>query len=184
MRADSPLTRRSVWPTRALLGCAVFAAIGALLLVALTPLTTVLALSAPVLYPIAAAVPVCCYLAARRWTARAGSASITAVLMGLIALPFTSLGALVLIALAVPAVVVDLVAGARPSRARWHAAAAVAGLVVGILSLTVFDNDVLQPWIIASVLVVRVASFVVAAVVADIVARGLSRAGILGGRRA
>ncbi|MCI2956457.1 hypothetical protein MN032_02025 [Agromyces atrinae] len=184
MRADSPLTRRSVWPTRALLGCAVFAAIGALLLVALTPLTTILALSAPVVYPLAAAVPVCCYLTARRWTARPGSASIAAVLMGLIALPFTSLGALVIVALAVPAVVVDLIAGSRPSRLRWYVAAAVAGLAAGILSLTVFENDLLQPWIIAAVLVVRIASFVGAAAVADVIARGLSRAGILGGRRA
>jgi hypothetical protein len=168
--------------TRALLTVAVFGAVGALTSIALMPLTTVLAITAPLLYAAVASLTATSGMLALRWTRMPGSVVLTAVIAGLLTAAFTPLGALVIIALMGPAAMIEIVFlafGYRlKSRIAWLAAPAAGGATIAALSLAVIEASLLTPWFIALLFVIRIVAYIACARLSLSIARALERAGV------
>ncbi|MFB2585101.1 hypothetical protein [Herbiconiux liukaitaii] len=171
------------WRTAALLQCAAIGALTAVVIAALSPITSSLALISPVVYAFLASVNFLGPLVAARWVREPGALLLTAVIAGVLAIPFTPLGFLVLFALGLPALVGELVLvagrfydGGR--RAVWYAAALCLAVTLFAISLVVIDPSLISPWLVALTLVGRLTSLTVLAWFATAVERALTRAGL------
>jgi hypothetical protein len=172
-----------VWSTSMLLQCAAIGAVSAVLIVALTPVTYSLALLSPVLYAFVGSISSFGPLVAARWLRAPGSMLLTAVIAGVLAIPFTPLGFLIVIALGLPALVGELVLLlGRFSHTRretvWYLAVAVFALTLFAISLVVIDPSALSAWVVVLTLLGRLASLLVLAYLATRVERALARAGV------
>lgn len=140
--------------TRDLLLCAASAALAALLIVLTGPLTRSLALIAPPVYALVAALPtVFFYFSARAVGRLFGAATLTALLTAVLSIPFTTLGLLLLFPLLAQGLVIDLLL-LRSRREPWfYVAGAAAAIVVFLVSLPVFSVEHLTPlWLILTLL--------------------------------
>ena len=167
--------------TRALLTSAAIGALAGLLVVALTPLTSLLAVTSPALYALVASIHMLGPLVAAAWLARPGAATLTALVSGLVALPLTTLGPLLVLALVIPAAVMDLALAALGHRARswpWLVAAVVGALVMSAITIPVIDARVLSPVLVMLVVAARLVAFIGVALGARLVARRLGAVGI------
>ena len=181
MTSGSP--SRPLWNTRTLLVCAVLAALGAILLLSLSPLTSALALISPPVYALVASVHFAGPFLAARWTRAPGAAALTALLAGLLAMPFTPLGMVLIPALVIPSLVFDLTLIAtrfskNPRVASWYLAASLAAVTIFAISFTVIDPRVITPLLVVLVLLARLLSVLLWAWVAVILERALARAGV------
>ncbi|PSL38480.1 hypothetical protein CLV49_2105 [Labedella gwakjiensis] len=171
----------STYSTRSLLQCAAIAAASAVGLVLMTPLTSWLAvLSAPV-YAAVASLHMLGPMIALRWTRLPWAASLTAFLAALIAMPFSTLGALLVPALVLPALAIDVVVLLARPRGGWlglYVGALCGGLVIFAISFVVIPADVVGPALIVTLLVVRLGSYAAVMRLAQSVATGLVRAGV------
>lgn len=166
-----------------LLQCAAIGAVAAVLIVALTPVTSSLALLSPVLYAFVGSISSFGPLVAARWIRAPGSMLLTAVIAGVLAIPFTALGFLIVIALGLPALVGELVLLlGRFSRTRreavWYLAAVAYAVTLFAISLPVIDPSVLSVWVVILTLLGRITSILVLAYLATRVERALARAGL------
>lgn len=170
--------------TTTLLRCAAFGAVGAVVLLLVTPVTSAAAVLNPVLYAAVAAVTMVMPMLARRWTGAPGATVLTAAITGALALPFTALGPALIVALVVPAAAIDLVLARRrdPGRTATWIAAALGGIAIWALSFAVISPELVSPLLVVVLLVVRVAGYLAAMELAGLLARRLGRAGVRSGR--
>ncbi|MDN4639099.1 hypothetical protein QCD70_02465 [Agreia sp. PsM10] len=173
----------SAWSTSMLLQCAAFGALTAVLITAMSPITSSIALASPVAYSLVGSISSLGPLIAARWLRAPGSLLITALVAGLLAMPFTALGFLILVALGLPALAGELVLLAssfstRPREASWYAAAATLALVLFAISLVVIDPAVMSPWVVILTLGGRMLSILLLAAVAVRVEKALTRSGL------
>jgi hypothetical protein len=166
-----------------LLQCAAFGALTAVLITAMSPITSSIALASPVAYSLVGSISSLGPLIAARWLRAPGSLVITALVAGLLAMPFTALGFLILVALGLPALAGELVLLAssfstRPREASWYAAAATLALVLFAISLVVIDPAVMSPWVVILTLGGRMLSILLLAALAVRVERALTRSGL------
>ncbi|WP_285026064.1 hypothetical protein [Plantibacter sp. ME-Dv--P-122b] len=166
--------------TTTLLRCAAFGAVGALVLLLVSPLTSTAAVLNPVLYAAIAAVTMVMPMLARRWTGTPGATVLTAAVTGVLALAFTALGPAIIVALVVPAAAIDLVLARRrdPGRVVTWLAAAAGGVAIWALSFAVISPGLVSPVLVMVLLAVRVVSYVLAMELAGLVARRLRRSGV------
>lgn len=166
--------------TAVLLRCAAFGAIGVIVLLMVSPLTSTLAVLSPVLYAAVAATTAVMPMLARLWTAAPGAAALTAAITALLSLPFTPLGPAIMIALVLPAATIDLLLWRRrhPRGSQMFLAAGVAGVVIWALSFAVISPESLSPVVVATLLIIRVASYVAAMWFADLIVHRLRRSGV------
>jgi hypothetical protein len=170
--------------TTTLLRCAAFGAVGAVVLLLVSPLTSTAAVVNPVLYAAIAAVTMVMPMLARRWTGTPGATVLTAAVTGVLALAFTALGPAIIVALVVPAAAIDLVLARRrdPGRMVTWLAAAAGGVAIWALSFAVISPDLVSPVLVIVLLAVRVVSYVLAMELAGLVAGRLRRSGVRSGR--
>jgi hypothetical protein len=171
----------STYSTRSLLQCAAIAAAGAMALVAVSPLTTWLAVLSAPLYAAVASLHMLGPMIALRWTALPWAASLTATLGALIAMPFSPLGPLLVPALVLPAVAIDavvLLVRPRGGARGLYAGAVAGGLVIFAISFVVIPVDVVHPGLVVTLLVVRVGAYAAVMRLAQTVSTGLVRAGV------
>jgi hypothetical protein len=119
---------------------------------------------------------------ARTLTGVSWTATITAVVAGILIWPFSAIGLLVVIPLVAGAAAFDLgLTGARnPGARRLVLAACLAGVVLFTVSLPVFSPDHLTPFVLAATLIGRLIGELVALAAARALSAGLSRAGLRG----
>jgi hypothetical protein len=170
--------------TTTLLRCAAFGAVGAIVLLLVSPLTSTAAVVNPGLYAAIAAVTMVMPMLARRWTGTPGATVLTAAVTGVLALAFTALGPAIIVALVVPAAAIDLVLARRrdPGRMVTWLAAAAGGVAIWALSFAVISPDLVSPVLVIVLLAVRVVSYVLAMELAGLVAGRLRRSGVRSGR--
>ncbi|WP_176141244.1 hypothetical protein [Agreia bicolorata] len=173
----------SAWSTSMLLQCAAFGALTAVLIVAMSPITSSVALASPIAYSLVGSISSLGPLVAARWLRAPGSLLLTALVASLLALPFTALGFLIVVALGLPALTAELVllAGrfySRPRERFWYLAAAALALVLFAISLVVIDPAVMSAWVVVFTFVGRMLSVLLLASLAVRIERALSRAGV------
>jgi hypothetical protein len=177
--------------TRVLLTAAVFAAVQSIMFISVAPFTATIAAFAPPLYALVAAVYSVMIFATRRFTAVTGSATLAALVTGLLVSAFSPLGPVILVPLLVSAALYEgvlLLLPPRPSppagrgRGQWRfaAAAVAAGVGLFVVSLPVFSPEHLKPGVLVLTLLARVAGELAASGAAGIVVRLLGRAGVRG----
>ena len=154
-----------------------------MLIAATSPITQSVALASPVAYSLVGSISSLGPLTAARWLRAPGSLVLTALVAGLLAMPFTALGFLILVALGLPAFIGELVllAGAfytRPRQTVWYAAAAAYALVLFAISLAVIDPAVMSPWVVILTLGGRMLSILVLAALAVRIEKALMRSGL------
>lgn len=166
--------------TATLLQSAAFGATGAILLMALSPVTAAAAVANPIVYAAIAAASAIAPMLARQWTGAPGTASLTAGVTAGLTLAFTGLGPLILPALLAPAAAVDVVLWKelRPSAVRSYVAALAAGLVIWAISFTVIAADILSPLLVVTLLGVRLSAYMAAMALARLLAKRLQLAGV------
>ncbi|MFC7788075.1 hypothetical protein ACU045_03745 [Microbacterium sp. MAHUQ-60] len=167
-------------PTRRLLQLAAFAAANVLIVLALAPANTAVALLNPLVYAATGSLTVLVPMTARVWSGLPGSAVLCAAIAGLICAPFSPLGFLVLFALVLPALVFDLVLwrARRPRGPQLVGAAAASGILIWAISLPIIDPAFLSSAIIVLLAAIRVLSYVGLVLVARVLSRRLVRAGV------
>jgi hypothetical protein len=169
------------YSTRSLLQCAAIAAAAAVVLVALSPLSTWLAvLSAPA-YAAVGSLHALGPMIALRWTRLPWAATLTAFLASLIAMPFTALGFLLVPALVLPALAVDavvLLVRPRGSRLGLYLGALAGGVVIFAISFVVIPVEAVHPGLVVTLLVVRLGAYALVMRLASAVSTGLVRAGV------
>jgi hypothetical protein len=167
-------------PTRRLLQLAAFAAANVLIVLALAPANTAVAILNPLAYAATGSLTALVPMTARVWSGMPGSAVLCAAIAGLICAPFSALGFLVLFALVLPALVFDFVLwrAQRPRVHRLVCAAAAAGILIWAISLPIIDPAFLSPAIVILLAAIRVLSYVGLALVARVLSRRLVRAGV------
>jgi hypothetical protein len=170
--------------TRALLVTAAFAALGAVLLILVAPITSLLAALFPPAYALAAGLHSVLPFLARRLLGIPWITTIAFALVGVVSIGFTVLGALILIPLVLTGVAFDLTLFLLSRRARprpWHyyVAAAVTGVALFLVSLPVMSPDDLAPAIVVLTLCGRLLGQLGAAALSAVIARGVERAGII-----
>ena len=170
--------------TRALLIIAAFAALGALLLILIAPVTGLLAALFPPAYAVAAGIHSILPLLARRLVGFPWTTTIAFALVGILAIGFTPLGVLIVIPLVVTGAGFDvtLLLLARRSEPRlWHflVAALVTAALLFLVSLPVFSPRDLTPWILLLTLAGRIVGQLAAAGVAWAIGRSVLAEGIM-----
>lgn len=181
-RPTGPASRRL--STRALLIIAAFAALGALLLILIAPITGLLAALFPPAYAVTAGIHSILPLLARRLVGFPWSTTIAFALVGILAIGFTPLGALIVIPLVVTGAGFDvtlLLLARRGEPRLWHflAGALVTAVLLFLVSLPVFSPRDLTPWILLLTLAGRVVGQLTAAAVAWAIGQRVLAAGIL-----
>lgn len=174
--------RRGI-PTRALLLAGAFAALQALLFLAVVPLTTMLAATAPPAYALVAGIHSLLPFLARLVTAVPGAAIVTAAITGLLTAALSPIGLLTAVPMVTAAVVFD---GVMPWRTRRRApwwrvllAAAAAGVALFVVSLPVFSSEHLTAPILIATLAGRIVGEAAAGAAALAFTAMLSRAGVV-----
>ena len=147
-------------PTSALLVSAAFGTVQALLFAMIVPVTTVLAISSPPAYALVAAIHSAMPLLARVVTRTPGMATFTAFVTGILTVAVSPIGPLAMVPMLCAALTFDLVLplrrGVAPKAPRILLAAAVAGVVLFVVSLPVFSPDHLVPGILLATLACRI----------------------------
>ena len=179
--------RRLRLPTRALLVSAAFAALQTLLFFAIVPVTTMLAATAPPAYALVAGIHSLMPFLARLATGVPGTATITAVITGMLTAAVSPIGPLAAVPMVTAAVVFDAVMpwrtrGSRAPRWRVLLAASAAGMALFAVSLPVFSSEHLVAPILIATLVCRILGEAAAAAIALAFTAMLSRAGVVRGR--
>jgi hypothetical protein len=170
--------------TRALLITAAFAALGAVLLILVAPITSLLAALFPPAYALAAGLHSVLPFLARRLLGIPWVTTIAFALVGVVSIGFTPLGVLIVIPLVLTGVTFDLtllLLGRRGPAKAWHyhVAAAVTGVALFLVSLPVMSADDLAPGILALTLCGRLLGQFGASALSAAIARGVERAGIV-----
>lgn len=167
-------------PTRLLLQLAAFGAVSALIILALTPFNTAIALLNPLLYAVTASLTLLIPFTARIWSMTPGAATGCAALAGVLVAPFSALGFLLPLALAIPALCFDLVLFkcARPRPARLTLAAGTAAVAIWALSLAVIEPTLLSPAFLVALIVIRIFSFLGMVLIARGLAARLAKVGV------
>lgn len=170
--------------TRALLVTAAFAALGAVLLILIAPVTSLLAALFPPAYALVAGVHSVLPFLARRLLGIPWVTTIAFALVGIVSIGFTPLGVLIVIPLVLTGVTFDLtlLLLARRGVVRpWHyyVAAAVTGVALFLVSLPVMSPGDLGPAILVLTLCGRLLGQLGAAALSAAIARGVERAGIV-----
>ena len=179
-------SRSSTLTTRVLLICGTLASVHALLHFATVAWLTLLAPASPPLYALVASVHGLMPFLARRITRVPGSATITAGIAGVIVSATSPSGLVLLVPLLATGITIDLVVGrsdrhsssARRSETRFVLAAAVLGVILFALSLSVFSPEHVTPMLLVGTLITRIVGEVVVAVASGYLARALHRAGV------
>ncbi|MDR6972046.1 hypothetical protein [Leifsonia shinshuensis] len=170
--------------TRSLLVIAAFAALGALLLVLVSPATALLAAAFPPAYALAAGMHSILPFLARRLVGFPWTTTIDFALVGILTIGFTPLGALILVPLVVTGAAFDvtllLLARRRPLRAGHTVVGAlVTAVLLFVISLPVFSPHDLTPTILVLTFAGRVLGQLAAAGIARSVGSRVLRAGIV-----
>ncbi|WP_223692700.1 hypothetical protein [Leifsonia poae] len=182
--AVSPARRiRSGPTTRALLTCAAFGALGAILLAVISPATGALAAFAPPLYAVVAGMHSVLPFLAGRVLGFRFAATTVACFVGLLAGPFTPISFLVVVPLAVSGLVYDLSLARRgrgraAGRTALLVAAALSGVALFLVSLPVMSPEHLIAPILLATLFGRLLGQIAASSVAGALAERLRRAGL------
>ncbi|KJQ54301.1 hypothetical protein RS85_01903 [Microbacterium sp. SA39] len=167
--------------TSALLVSAAFGAVQSLLFVAVVPLTTVLALSAPPAYALIAGVHSLMPFLARIVTRTPGMATFTAFVTGLLTSAISPIGPLAAVPMLLAGLAFDLSLPLRrekPTRSRRILlAAAGVGVVLFFVALPVFSPEHLVPPVLIATFAARVAGELVIGGVVIAVHKALVRAG-------
>lgn len=175
--------------TKAYLQIAAFAAVQAVIIIALAPLTPHIAAWFPPAYALVAFVQTLLIFTARRFTGIRWGATLAAGLTAAVCGPFTAIGWLLAVPLMAAGALFDVVVAVADRRG-WnaHTDSIVAGVLVGaglfVLSLPVMSLDHLGPLVVILTLVARiVASWAGAFLSARLVDR-LEHVGVSRARRA
>ena len=181
-RAFRRMARSSV--TRDLMVAAALAAIGAVLLTLVAPITTALAATAPPAYAVVAGIHSVLPYLARRLLAMPFAASLVGGIVGVLSFASTPLGPLILVSLLAATVPFDVVLNvcsrfAPALRLRHYLLAAITSAVVlFFVSLPVFSPQHLTVWMLVAVLAGRLLGQCGAVWISALIAAGLRRAGI------
>lgn len=177
-------------PTRALLICGAFAAIQAIGIIALSPVTSAVAAMAPHVYAVVAGWHSVLPVLARLSLGIPGTATITSLLAALLASFFTPLGLLLIVPLVLGSAAFDLALPLRTGRAtdsprtrRIVLAGAAAGVILFLVSLPVFSAEHLTVLILTATLLGRLIGEIGAALTARVLWLALRRAGVLAASR-
>lgn len=146
----------------------------------ISPFNTMIALLNPLLYAVTASVTLLLPFTARIWSMVPGSATGCATLAGVLVAPFSALGFLLPLALAIPALCFDLVLFRcnRPRPARLVLAAAVSAVAIWAMSLVVIDPTLLSVEFLIALVIIRLISFIVLVYIAKILSMRLIRIGV------
>lgn len=168
---------------------AALAAVGAVLLTLVAPVTTALAATAPPAYAAVAGIHSVLPYLARRLLVLPFAASLVGGIVGVLSFASTPLGPLILVSLLAATVPYDVVLNvcARSSRVllprHYLAAAITSAVVLFFVSLPVFSPEHLTVWMVVAVLACRVLGQCGAMWISALIAVGLHRAGIRRGSR-
>ncbi|SEI16467.1 MULTISPECIES: hypothetical protein [unclassified Leifsonia] len=170
--------------TRALLIIAAFAALGALLLILIAPVTGLLAVLFPPAYAVAAGIHSVLPLLARRLVGFPWTTTIAFALVGILAIGFTPLGVLIVIPLVITGAGFDvtlllLARRSEPRLRHFAVGALVSALLLFLVSLPVFSPRDLTPWIVLLALAGRIVGQLAAAGAAWAIGQRVLAAGIL-----
>lgn len=174
--------------TRAYLQVAAFAALQALIIIALAPFTRHIAAWFPPAYAMVAFLQTLLIFAARRFTGIRWGATLAAGITALVCGPFTAIGWLLAVPLLAAAVLFDLVMGLAERR-DWGDArdSVVVALVVGtalfLVSLPVMSVEHLGPAIVILTLIARIVATWTGAFLSARLVRRLERVGVSRGAR-
>ena len=175
--------------TRASLQIAAFAAVQALVIIGLAPLTPHIAAWFPPAYALVACAQTLFIFTARRFTGIRGGATLAAALTALVCGPFTAIGWLLAVPLLAAGAVFDVVMAFSEKRG-WGTVrdSIVAGVVVGavlfVVSLPVMSLDKLGPLVVVATLLARVIASWAGAFLSARLVRRLERVGVRRGTRA
>lgn len=181
-RPAMPVRRPRRLPTRALLVAAAFAALQTLLFFAVVPVTTMLAAAAPPAYAFVAGIHSLMPFLARLVTGVPGTATITAVITGVLTAALSPIGPLAAVPMVTAGAVFDAVMPWRSNRVRLRrvlAAAAAAGAALFVVSLPVFSSEHLVAPILLATLACRILGETAAAGLAFVITAMLARAGVV-----
>ncbi|MGO4535764.1 hypothetical protein [Leifsonia sp. 2MCAF36] len=170
--------------TRALLIIAAFGALGALVLVLVAPVTSLLAALFPPAYALVAGVHSVLPFLARRLVGFTWTTTIACALVGILAIGFTPLGALIVVPFVITGLGFDvtlLLLGRRATVRRWHffGAALVTAVLLFLVSLPVFSPRDLSTPILLLTLLGRVVGQLAAAAIAWSIGTQVLKAGIM-----
>lgn len=180
-----PAHDRMLFSTRSLLYCAVFAALQALVYLAVSPFALTLASAFPPAYALVAGAYSVMLFTARLFIGRDGAATLTAAVTGALVSAVSPVGFLVFVVLMTAAAVFDLVlyiAGRRssriPSRRTILLAATLSAVALFLVSLPVFSAAHLTLGFRTATLAGRVIAQVAAVLLAHGIVASLIRAGV------
>lgn len=167
-------------PTRRLLQLAAFAGASALVVFVLTPWNTAIALLNPLIYAVTGSLTLLLPFTARIWSTIPGSATGCAALAGVLVAPFSALGFLLPLALAMPALCFDLVLFGceSPRTGRLLLASGAAAIAIWALSLPVIDPTLMSAWFVVALAVIRQLSFLALVLGARSLSSRLIRIGV------
>lgn len=166
---------------------AAFAAVQAIVIIAVAPFTPVLAAWSPPLYAVVVGVHSPAILAARLFTKVRFGATLAAAITGVLCGPFMAIGWLILVPLVVAGAVFDAVVGFAERRG-WSrgAIAMTSGPLVGLalfaVSIPVFSPDHLTVGVLVAVLGARILASTFAVFLAQKIVQLLAKAGVRQGR--
>lgn len=166
--------------TRSYLLCAALGAVQAMTIIALSPVTAAAASISPPVYGLVSALMILFINLSVRLIHSPIAALLTAALTSIIAVPFSSLGFLIAVPLLLQGAAIGATLWITRGRGEWNylLAGGVAGVVGFFVALPVFSQDDLVPTVLALTFAARVVAGVASALLAGILARALSAAGV------
>ncbi|MGV8881683.1 MAG: hypothetical protein ACOH19_05990 [Rhodoglobus sp.] len=174
---------RRVWQsltTRSYLLCAALGALQAMTIIAMTPINTAAASVSPPAYALLSAVSLLFINLSPRLLHAPIAALLTAALTSLIVVPFSPLGFLIAVPLLLQGAAIAGTLWLTRNHGAWTylLAGGVAGVVGFFVALPVFSQDDLVPVVLVLTLGARLVAGVGSALLAGILARALSAAGV------
>lgn len=170
--------------TRSLLHCAVFAGVQAILYLALSPIATTLATVFPPAYALAAGAYSVMVFAARLFIGRHGTATVTALITGVLIAAVSPIGLIILAPLVASGAAFDLVLF-WTRRVRRHRvlrtlvpAVLLSAVTLFAISLPALSPGHLTAWVLAATLLGRAIGQVAAVLLASATVAALTRAGV------
>lgn len=166
--------------TRTYLLCAALGALQAMLIIALVPISAAAASISPPLYALLSTFSLLFIHLSVRLLHSPIAALLTAALTSLIVVPFSSLGFLIAIPLLLQGAAIAGTLWLTRGRGSWRYAltGGIAGVAAFFVALPVFDQDDLLPAVLALTLGARIVAGVGSALLAGVLARALSAAGV------
>lgn len=177
---SSPRNPGQSLTTRSYLLCAALGAVQAMTIIALSPVSAAAASVSPPVYGLVSALMILFINLSVRLVPSPVAALITAALTSIIAVPFSPLGFLIAIPLLLQGVAIAATLWITRGRGAWRylLAGGVAGVVGFFVALPVFSQDDLVPTVLALTFAARVVAGVASALLAGVLARALSAAGV------